>query len=285
MRTRILLLAALATLAAVLAAGCGGSRRRGRPRRRRRPRSRRPERGTRPARRGAGAARRERVTEWRRRGGRPAADRHDRRHRLAQPLRRVQHRVVRGVRHRATRSSSSTTRTCKFDGRLGRELGASPRTASSGRSTSSPVSGPTARRSPPRTPLWTCRHVLKYAKGPTSLLAPFLSNVGKVEAPDRADARHHVLDQPVAQSLVLTNLQQFFILPKHVWSQYDTERRQGPQAGQPPGRSPARRRRAVRRSPSTRRRASRSSRRTPASMERRRTSTPSAISTTRTRTP
>ena len=74
--------------------------------------------------------------------------------------------------------------------------------------------------------LWTAETVLRYAKDATSLLAPFLANVGKVEAPDE-QTFVITYSTPVASSLVLTNLQQFFILPEHIWSQYDTNHGRG----------------------------------------------------------
>ena len=68
--------------------------------------------------------------------------------------------------------------------------------------------------------------MLKYSKGPTALLADFLDNVESVAAPDE---QTFVLTYatPVAQSLVLSNLQQLFILPAHVWSEHDTDNGKG----------------------------------------------------------
>jgi peptide/nickel transport system substrate-binding protein len=65
--------------------------------------------------------------------------------------------------------------------------------------------------------VWTGETVLKYAKGPTSILAPFLSHVKSLEAPD-PQTLVITYDQPVGN--VLPQLQQFFILPKHVWEQH-----------------------------------------------------------------
>lgn len=62
--------------------------------------------------------------------------------------------------------------------------------------------------------VWTGETVLEYAKGPTSILAPFLSHVKTLEAPD-PQTLVITYDQPVGN--VLPQLQQFFILPKHVW--------------------------------------------------------------------
>lgn len=62
--------------------------------------------------------------------------------------------------------------------------------------------------------VWTGETVLRFAKGPTSILAPFLSHVKSLEAPD-PQTLVITYDQPVGN--VLPQLQQFFILPKHVW--------------------------------------------------------------------
>jgi peptide/nickel transport system substrate-binding protein len=74
--------------------------------------------------------------------------------------------------------------------------------------------------------VWTVETVLKYADGPTSLLAPFIANVETVEAPDE-QTLILTYSTPIATELVLTNMQQFFILPAHVWSQYDTDNGRG----------------------------------------------------------
>jgi peptide/nickel transport system substrate-binding protein len=62
--------------------------------------------------------------------------------------------------------------------------------------------------------VWTGETVLKYAKGPTSILAPFLANVESLEAPDPQTL---VIRYSTPVGNVLPQLQQFFILPKHVW--------------------------------------------------------------------
>jgi len=64
---------------------------------------------------------------------------------------------------------------------------------------------------------WTCNTIVKYAKGPTASLAPFLSHVKECTAPD-PQTLVMTYDQPVGN--VLPQLQQFFILPKHVWEQH-----------------------------------------------------------------
>jgi peptide/nickel transport system substrate-binding protein len=65
--------------------------------------------------------------------------------------------------------------------------------------------------------VWTGETILKYGDGPTSILAPFLSHVKSLEAPD-PQTLVITYDQPVGN--VLPQLQQFFILPKHVWEQH-----------------------------------------------------------------
>ena len=65
--------------------------------------------------------------------------------------------------------------------------------------------------------VWTGETVLEFAKGPTSILAPFLSHVESLEAPD-PQTLVITYQRPVGN--VLPQLQQFFILPKHVWEQH-----------------------------------------------------------------
>lgn len=64
---------------------------------------------------------------------------------------------------------------------------------------------------------WTCNTIVKYQDGPTAALAPFLSHVTSCEAPDPETLVINY-EQPVGN--VLPNLQQFFVLPQHVWEQY-----------------------------------------------------------------
>ena len=64
---------------------------------------------------------------------------------------------------------------------------------------------------------WTCNMIVQYKDGPTASLAPFLSHVTGCEAPD-PETLVITYEQPVGNAL--PNLQQFFILPKHVWEQY-----------------------------------------------------------------
>jgi peptide/nickel transport system substrate-binding protein len=62
--------------------------------------------------------------------------------------------------------------------------------------------------------VWTGETVLEFAKGPTAILAPFLSHVESLEAPD-PQTLVITYQRPVGN--VLPQLQQFFILPKHIW--------------------------------------------------------------------
>ncbi len=64
---------------------------------------------------------------------------------------------------------------------------------------------------------WTCNTIVKYAKGPTASLAPFISHVKECTAPD-PQTLVMTYEKPVGN--VLPQLQQFFILPKHVFEQH-----------------------------------------------------------------
>ena len=55
--------------------------------------------------------------------------------------------------------------------------------------------------------------IIKYADGPAAMMAPFLAHATKVEAPDPTTV---VITYDKAVANVLPQLQQFFILPKHV---------------------------------------------------------------------
>jgi peptide/nickel transport system substrate-binding protein len=74
--------------------------------------------------------------------------------------------------------------------------------------------------------LWTIETVLKYADGPTALMADYLSDIEGAEAPDEQTVVI-TYATPVATDLILTRLQQFFILPSHIWSQHDTDNGRG----------------------------------------------------------
>ncbi len=78
--------------------------------------------------------------------------------------------------------------------------------------------------------VWTGETVLKYADGPTAILAPFLSHVESLEAPD-PQTLVITYERPVGN--VLPQLQQFFILPKHVWEKHDTNKGRGLKAYNP----------------------------------------------------
>ncbi|MGH3031319.1 MAG: ABC transporter substrate-binding protein [Gaiellaceae bacterium] len=65
--------------------------------------------------------------------------------------------------------------------------------------------------------VWTGETVLEYADGATAILAPFLSHVESLEAPD-PQTLVITYERPVGN--VLPQLQQFFILPKHVWQEH-----------------------------------------------------------------
>ena len=61
---------------------------------------------------------------------------------------------------------------------------------------------------------WTGNTILKYAKGPGASLAPFISHATKLTAPNPTTL---VIHYNKAVANVLPQLQQFFILPRHVW--------------------------------------------------------------------
>ena len=61
---------------------------------------------------------------------------------------------------------------------------------------------------------WTGNTILKYAKGPSASLAPFISHATKLTAPNPTTL---VIHYNKAVANVLPQLQQFFILPRHIW--------------------------------------------------------------------
>jgi peptide/nickel transport system substrate-binding protein len=64
---------------------------------------------------------------------------------------------------------------------------------------------------------WTGNTIIKYADGATGVLAPFLTHATKVSAPDPQTV---VITYDERVSNVLPQLQQFFILPKHIWESH-----------------------------------------------------------------
>ena len=64
---------------------------------------------------------------------------------------------------------------------------------------------------------WTANTIIKYASGPTAVLAAALTHVTKVDAPNPTTVVIHY-GTPVAN--VLPQLEQFWVLPEHVWSKY-----------------------------------------------------------------
>ncbi len=62
---------------------------------------------------------------------------------------------------------------------------------------------------------WTGNLIIKYAKTTTSQLAPFLSHATRLTAPDPTTL---VIKYDKAVANVLPQLQQFFVLPQHVWA-------------------------------------------------------------------
>jgi peptide/nickel transport system substrate-binding protein len=64
---------------------------------------------------------------------------------------------------------------------------------------------------------WTINTVVKYANGPTAVAAPALNHVKNATAPNPTTLVIHYAS-PVGN--VLAQLEQFFVLPKHVYEQY-----------------------------------------------------------------
>jgi len=64
---------------------------------------------------------------------------------------------------------------------------------------------------------WTGNTILEYADGPTSALAPALTNVKRFRAPDDETL---IIEYADATGNVLAQMEQFWILPEHVWSKY-----------------------------------------------------------------
>jgi peptide/nickel transport system substrate-binding protein len=66
---------------------------------------------------------------------------------------------------------------------------------------------------------WTVNTTVKYAGGPTAVMAPSLNHVRDAEAPDPATV---VINYKTPVGNALAQLEQFFVLPQHVWEQYAT---------------------------------------------------------------
>jgi peptide/nickel transport system substrate-binding protein len=64
---------------------------------------------------------------------------------------------------------------------------------------------------------WTGNTIIKYADGPTSAQSAALSNIKKFSAPDPTTL---VIEYESPIGNVLAQLEQFWILPQHVWSKY-----------------------------------------------------------------
>ena len=148
-----------------------------------------------------------------------------------------------------TRPSSSSTRCSSStapssSGRAtGPRAGRPPRTASPGPSHLRPGSWSDGTPLTAEDAVWTGETVLKYADGPTSILAPFLSHVKSLEAPD-PQTLVITYDQPVgerppAAAAVLRP-------PEARVGAARRRRRQGTEAVQPAGRPAGRGRRTLR---------------------------------------
>jgi peptide/nickel transport system substrate-binding protein len=67
--------------------------------------------------------------------------------------------------------------------------------------------------------VWTINTTVKYGGGPTAVMAPSLNHVRDAEAPDPATV---VINYKAPVGNALAQLEQFFVLPQHVWEQYAT---------------------------------------------------------------
>jgi peptide/nickel transport system substrate-binding protein len=65
---------------------------------------------------------------------------------------------------------------------------------------------------------WTINTTIKYRNGPTAVMAPALNHARNAEAPDPTTVVLHY-KSPVGNALA--QLEQFFVLPEHVWKQYE----------------------------------------------------------------
>ena len=66
---------------------------------------------------------------------------------------------------------------------------------------------------------WTINTTVKYGAGPTAVMAPSLNHVKDATAPDSATV---VINYKAPVGNALAQLEQFFVLPQHVWEQYAT---------------------------------------------------------------
>jgi peptide/nickel transport system substrate-binding protein len=64
---------------------------------------------------------------------------------------------------------------------------------------------------------WTANTTVKYASGPTAVMAPSLNHLKSAEATDPTTVVLHY-KAPVGNALA--QLEQFFVVPEHVWKQY-----------------------------------------------------------------
>ncbi len=78
--------------------------------------------------------------------------------------------------------------------------------------------------------VWTIDTMLKYASGPTAYLAGVLDGVKSASAPN-ATTLVITYSHPVAAALA--NLEQFFVLPEHIWSKHVGEKGTGLKAYRP----------------------------------------------------
>src|SRR6476661_1126795 len=66
---------------------------------------------------------------------------------------------------------------------------------------------------------WTANTIIQYQSGPTAVLASSVQHVKSVDAPDPNTAVFHY-SAPTGNAMAL--LAGLYILPQHIWQQYDT---------------------------------------------------------------
>ncbi len=67
---------------------------------------------------------------------------------------------------------------------------------------------------------WTFDTIMKYSSGPTSMMGGYMKHIASVEAPD--DTTFVVnYEVPVNTEWALSQLNQVYVLPQHVWSQHE----------------------------------------------------------------
>ena len=162
-----------------------------------------------------------RLRDRRRRRGRHPAGRDDQLHRLVQPVPLHRGPGVPGLHHALPparpvrlpgREVRDRRRSRRLLGHLGRREGLDvPSEVRDKWSDGQPITAEDVA--------WTANTTAKYASGPTAVMAPALAHLKSAEAPDPTTVVLHY-KTPVGN--VLAQLEQFFVVPEHVWSKFAT---------------------------------------------------------------